>query len=128
MTLYKPLELEKTIGSSGGIIRRPLLQFTMQLIGRRAQFPTDFGALSRAYMLGQVDHALAQVHHAEADVLQSQWLYSNKQQLEAYDQIVGGIRDHLAKSGYYDKSMLSVMAKIRCADQSSSESSCNYPR
>jgi len=114
MALYKALELSKGIGTKGGIVRRPLFFFTMQLVSHTDKFPADFGQKSREYMLTQVDHALSLAHNQEAEVDNHIWIYSLREEILKWDNTMRGLLRHLTKEGYYDHHMLAVLQRIRC--------------
>ena len=117
MALYKPLELSKGIGNHGGIIHRPMLQFTLQLMAKHDKFPPGFGQSSREYMLTQLNYALGVIHNQESAVDQSQWIYANTAELRDYNRIMREARAHLTAAGYYDRRMLNLLKRVRCKGQ-----------
>lgn len=124
LVLFKALELEKGVGTQGGIMRRPFAQFTMQMVAYTSRFPTSFGQQSRDYMLTQTDHALSIAHNQEAGIDQRLWVYVMKHDVDLYDQTLRSILDHLAHEGLADRHMLAILKRIRCNSRTS-ESDCD---
>jgi len=124
INLYKPFELYKGIGDSGGIIRRPVLQLSMQLMTRRQKFPDGFGRLSRHYNFTQEDHAFSLIHNMENDVDPRHWIYFTVPQRKAFLEVMRNARALLAKQGIYDKTMLNILKRVRCKS-TQSQFECN---
>ena len=124
--LYKPFELYLGLGSKGGIVRRPVIQLTMQLLTRRGKLPTDFGQRSREYVAGQEDRAFALIHSLESQVDEHLWMYITTDERNAYYQLMRDARVQLAAQGFYDKRMLDILKHVRCkANPSDGECSQN---
>jgi hypothetical protein len=117
MVLYRPLELYKGIGSKGGIIRRPLFNFTMQVVAYKDRFPPGFAQQSRDFMNAQVDHALGLIRNNEADVDSHLWIYATRQQVKEWNKACRATLDHLTREGYYDQHMLAVLQRVRCTSE-----------
>ena len=124
MVMYKPLELSKGIGKNGGIVHRPMLQFTMQLITRKNKFPASFGVSSRDYMLHQTNFALGVIHNQEVAVDSSQWIYANTSELKDYNRIMARTRANLTNAGFYDRRMLNILKRIRCKSKDATDPDC----
>jgi len=114
IVVYKALELEKGVGSNGGIVRRPLFEFTMQVVAHASKFPASFGQSSREYMLSQVDHALGIIRNQEAAVDNRAWIYAAHNEISEWDSSMRGLVEHMTKSGYYDSHMLGLLKRLRC--------------
>jgi hypothetical protein len=112
--MYKPMELSKGIGSKGGIIRRPLFQFSMQFVALQNKFPPSFGQQSRQYVNQQVNHALGIIHNNEADIDARQWIYALHSEVLTWDISMRKIIAHLVKDDDFDPRMLGVLKRIRC--------------
>lgn len=124
IVMYKPMELAKGIGSKGGIIRRPLFQFTMQLVALHSKFPPAFGQQSREYIDQQVNHALGIIHNNEADVDGRQWIYALHSEVLEWDTAMRNIVKHMAKRGFFDNRMLAILKRIRCKGANNEEPEC----
>jgi len=114
MVMYKALELNKGIGTKGGIVRRPMFQFTMQLVSHANKFPADFGQNSREYMNRQTDHALGMARNLEAEVDNRLWIYAVHSEVTEWNTTMRALLDHMTRMGYYDKRMLTLLKRIRC--------------
>jgi len=114
MALYKPMELYRGIGEGGGIVHRPLFQFTMQLVDYRDRFPPDFGQQSREYLRDQMDHALRLIRRDEAGVDPRYWIDASNGDIAQWHSTMGSLLDHLVEDGLYDSRMLSILKRVRC--------------
>lgn len=124
--LYKPFELYKGLGNAGGIIRRPVIELTMQLIAHRSKFPADFGPQSRAYVSNQINHALGIIHNQENEVESRYWMYVSTRERDEFYKIMHEARIHLTEQGFYDKRMMSLLKRVRCkADATNAECAMN---
>jgi len=112
--LYKPLELSRGVGSKGGIIRRPLFQFSMQFISVQSKFPPTFGQSSREYFDQQVTHGLGIIHNGEDALDQRLWIYALHSEAAEWDTAMRGIVAHMIKSDIFDKRMISLLKRVRC--------------
>lgn len=113
--LYKPFELYRGLaGGKGGIVRRPVLQLTMQIILRHARFPEGFGQHSRDYVSAQEDHAFSVIKALENQVEERQWMYITIDERNSYYKLMRDARVSLANQGYYDKRMLDILKRVRC--------------
>jgi len=120
---YRPFELWRGLGESGGILKVPLAQATLQVLVRPSKFPADFGTKSRTWFFGKFNHSLGLVQKAEADIPSKYWISQDDEALAAFDELFLSTRLKLRDEvKAYDSSMLTVMAKERCkADSSRAE-------
>ena len=112
--LYKPFELYKGLGEKGGIIRRAVLQLTMQLLIRRDKFPANYGQESREYSASVADHAFGVIRNDENEVEARHWLYMTRAERNEYYSMVRTARVRLSREGFYDKRMLNLLKRVRC--------------
>ena len=124
MIMYKALELSRGMGTTGGIVHRPALQFTMQLVCRKAKFPEGFGHSSRDYMLSQLAFALGVIHNVEAAVEPNLWLYATTTELKDYNKVMRDTRTRVTVAGYYDRRMLGLLKAIRCQSKAVDDPDC----
>lgn len=113
-TAYKPLELGKGVGSTGGVVRFPLAQLTFQIVTHSDKFPADFGAASRKYVAGQFDTMLRMITRAEQDIPASAWI--DVPDASSYDTLFQTVRVELGNQGVYDKKLLHKLKLMRCHD------------
>ncbi|NBD21695.1 hypothetical protein GTZ97_13580 [Aquabacterium fontiphilum] len=111
---YKPLELERGLGTKGGIVRFPLMIVSYQLVLNRSRFPPDFGHQSRAYWVTQFDRARQLIHRADASVPPQTWVDIDAAEAVRYTQLLRDARIDLARQGLYDQRGLKVLKRIRC--------------
>lgn len=111
---YKPLELERGLGSKGGIVRFPLMIVSYQLVLNRSRFPADFGHQSRGYWVTQFDRARQLIHRADGSVPPQTWVDIAPAEAVRYTQLLRDARIDLAKDGLYDQRGLKVLKRIRC--------------
>jgi hypothetical protein len=112
--LYKPMELSRGVGANGGIIRRPLFQFSMQFVSVQSKFPPTFGQQSREYFAQQVNHGLGIIHNGEAALDQRLWIYALRSEAATWDTAMRSIVAHMVKSEIFDKRMIGLLKRVRC--------------
>lgn len=111
---YKPLELQKGLGTKGGVGRFPIMVVTYQSIFRRSKFPEGFGDASRAYWLSQFDRALQLIKTGDASIPPAQWIEISPEDAFKYTLMLREARIAIAQQGLYDKRGLKVLKRIRC--------------
>lgn len=112
--LYKPFELYRGLGTHGGIVRRPVIQLTMQLLTRRNKFPPDFCQHSREYVASQQDRAFRLIRSLENQVDEHMWMYITTDERDSYYKLMREARVQLASQGFYDPRMLDILKRVRC--------------
>jgi len=113
---YKPFELNRGIGTKGGILKAPLAQATLQVMIRESKFPAGFVQKSRTDLVGRFDEALGLITKAEAAIPANQWVEIPKATLVEWDSLFQSVRLKLRDEKHvYDGSMLSVMLQLRCS-------------
>ncbi|MBU0552091.1 hypothetical protein KKF91_03225 [Myxococcota bacterium] len=112
---YKALELYKGIGKTGGVLKYPLAQLTLQLVLKTNRFTPEFGVESRAYAANQFDMALKLNTAAEKLIPAGEWINIDKAARDKYDAMFIDVRVRLRdEEKVYDKSMLTVLRRVRC--------------
>jgi Family of unknown function (DUF6091) len=112
---YRPFELNRGIGTKGGILRYPLAQATLQVMLRESRFTPDFIAKSRKDLAARFDEALGIVQRAEAAIPATQWVDVPKATQGEWDNMFQSVRIKLRdEKKSYDGSMLNAMLKVRC--------------
>lgn len=118
--MFQPLALDKGMTSPsgrirGGIVRFPLMQVTAALLVNNKTF--DDPAVNqklREYVLTQLDRAQQVVQQAEAGVPSRYWIEVPPADRPGYLKLMREARIQLAREGFYDPRMLSLLKKIRC--------------
>lgn len=126
ISLYKPMELYKGLGSKGGIARFPVVSITLQLLVRKDRFPAGFGLKSRAWVADQVPRFFGMIRNMEREVDPKHWMHIPLSDRDGYDKIMREMRIHLTKSGYYDPKMMTLLKRIRCKREPD-EAECSQP-
>ncbi len=117
---YKALELYKGIGDSGGVIRYPLAQMTMQLLIRSADFPGGFPQKSRALAAKSFSKSLKVSKQAEQAIPGTHWVEIPDGDKKKYDSMFKNVRVELRDgSKVYDGTALKLMKKVRCKSDAS---------
>lgn len=114
ITMYKPMELYKGLGTKGGIARFPVLQITMQMLIRHDRFPAGFGEKSRQYIAQQVPRFFGMIRNTEREVDPKHWMHIPLSDRDGYEKVMREMRIHMTKSGYYDPAMMTLLKRIRC--------------
>ncbi|MFT4978339.1 MAG: hypothetical protein ACI8S6_004247 [Myxococcota bacterium] len=117
---YTPFELWKGLGDNGAVVKYPLLQVTMQIVLRDNSFPAGFGTQSRAFVAGEFDRAMEVVNASEASIQSSYWSSMESPEKEQeFERKMQQLRVKLRGEGIYDASVLTLLRKARCYEDSS---------
>jgi hypothetical protein len=115
--VYKPFELYKGLGKKGGVGRFPLTILTYQLIIRADKFPKGFGQHSREYVAARFEQVLPIIQRVEKDIPESMWIDPPASDVDRYMVMMRQGRVVMADKGFYDKTGLKIIKKIRCSIQ-----------
>jgi len=111
---YKPLELQRGLGTKGGVVRFPLMIVTYQMVFKQPRFPEGFGEKSRTFWMSQFDRLLQLIRTGDSSIPPSAWIDVNAEDAYKYTLLLREARLDLAQRGLYDKRGLKVLKKIRC--------------
>ena len=111
---YKPLEIEKGLGSKGAMLNFPVVNVTADLIVRPERFPAQFGEQSRQWFLQKIPQSFAMVQRLEAAIPSKIKMLLSKEDKEKYQRLLREGRIDLTKQGIYDPGMMRVLKKARC--------------
>ena len=112
---YAPFELWRGLGNTGGVVKLPLAQSTLQLLIHQDKFPEGFGAQSRTYFYNNFDKALNIAKKAESAIDSKLWITLPTETLPSFDLMFQDTRVDLRDNhNAYHPQMLSVMKKHRC--------------
>lgn len=112
---YKPLELYKGIGKTGGIGRFPIMIPTVQVVVNKTKFPEGFGEKSRQYWLSQFDRAMNIIQQAEKGIPAAMWDDLPAESIPKYVIMFRESRIDIAKQGIYNKQGLNIIKRARCS-------------
>jgi len=111
---YKALELDKGIGTKGGISRFPLAFTSLQIVIKRDKFPKGFGQISRQHWADEFKLATIVARKAEAAIPAAQWVDYDLAEGAKFVALQRDSRIEAAKAGYFSKVGLSFMKRARC--------------
>ena len=111
---FKPFELYKGIGKTGGIGRLPIMIPTVQMVINKAKFPENFGEASRQYWLTKFDNALRLIKAAEGGIPADMWQDLPVEAVPKYVLMFRESRIEIAKQGLYNKQGLNIIKRVRC--------------
>lgn len=111
---FKPLEMEKGLGSKGALINFPVLNVTADLVFRSQKFPATFGNDSRTWFIKQLPRQFSMVKRLEEGIPAKYRLNLSKADTEKYQKLLRDGRIDLTRQGIYDPTMMSVLKRARC--------------
>jgi Family of unknown function (DUF6091) len=111
---FKPFELYKGIGKTGGIGRFPIMIPTVQVVLNKSKFPEGFGEKSRLYWFAQFDRALSIIQTAEKGIPAAMWDELPAESIPKYVLMFRESRIEIAKQGLYNKQGLNIIKRVRC--------------
>lgn len=112
---YKPLEIQKGLGTNGAMFNFPVLQVTADFIIRPEKFPAGFGQKSRDYFVKNLPKSFAMINRLEASIPAKYKLNLTPEDKLKYQKLMREGRIQLTKEGVYDAGMMSVLKKARCS-------------
>lgn len=124
---FKPFELHKGIGTTGGIGRLPIVIPTVQIILSKARFAEGFGEKSRQYWFSQFDRTIHIVKTAEKGIPAAMWAEMPPESIPKYAQMFRETRVEIARQGIYNKTGLNIIKKARCSINPT-DAECATPR
>ncbi len=112
--VYEAMELYKGLQPNGGVIDFSLVQITLQMLIRKAEFPEQFGQKSREYTLTQFDSSVALIKRYESKIPKELWVSISEQDKSGYLEVFRQSRIRLREKGIYNGKMLKLMRMVRC--------------
>lgn len=112
--VYEAMELYKGLEPNGGVINFSLVQLTMQILIRKADFPENYGQQSREFAAGQFDSAVELIKRYESKIPQKQWISIPETDKSGYLEVFRQSRIRLREKGIYSAKMLKLMRMVRC--------------
>jgi hypothetical protein len=114
LAAYEVMELYKGLQPDGGIIDYPLAMISMQLIGRRSEFPNIAAQFVREEFANRFDEIRRRIQ-AETGKVPEKWFVDiPKKDRREYETLMQEARVQLRKDGYYHPEMLHLQKRIRC--------------
>ena len=116
---YKPLEIQKGLGSAGAMFNFPVLQITADLVIRPDKFPAGFGQKSRDFFVKNLPKSFSMINRLEASIPAKYKMNLTAEDKLKYQKLLREGRMDLTKQGIYDPSMMSMLKKARCSVEKS---------
>ncbi|MBE0482769.1 MAG: hypothetical protein IBX52_04635 [Bacterioplanes sp.] len=114
LVAYSMLELYKGMGDKGGIVNYPFSQLTLQLVGRRDQFPREVAQLIREDFVRRFAEIERQVEQQTGEIPEHLWIAISDAEKAEYQQMMQEARIFLRERDYYHADMLSLQRRVRC--------------
>ncbi|MFI4984339.1 MAG: putative solute-binding protein, partial [Rickettsiales bacterium] len=121
---FKPLEINKGMGTQGAIFRFPVALTTYDVLIHPDKFPDGYGLKSRSWFLGQLDRQMLTVNKIEKSIEPHYWDTIPANVAPGYVKILREARISLTKEGIYNKKMIGLLKKVRCR-QDPNNSECS---
>ncbi|WP_231876881.1 putative solute-binding protein, partial [Oleiphilus sp. HI0080] len=109
-----PMEMYKGLEPSGGIIKWPSLQITMQLIVRWEKVPEGFAQNSRELMASKYKDQIRKIVDSELTIPEKYWIDINDKTKDNWNELFRESRIALRDKGVYDGKALTLFRKVRC--------------
>jgi len=111
---YNTFELYRGLGTTGGILDYRLYYGMLQTIAKRDQFPEDFGAKMRSYMLTRLKAIDKMVLDAEKEIPAKYWIKTKQSVKDDIDHFSKRVRLALRDDKVNNETALKLFWKIRC--------------
>lgn len=117
--IFKPMELAKGMTGpngevKGAIIRFPLMQVTGVLMMHRGKFPDGLGQIVREVSSLNLGPAYDFVYQTERDIAPQYWMDVPATDKPGYLKMMREARIAMTQEGYYDKTMMQFLKRVRC--------------
>jgi len=116
---YEPMEMWKGLEPSGGIIKWPTLQVTMQLLVRWEKVPADFGQKSRELLVSKYADQIRKITDSELTIPEKYWITIDENTKDNWNETFRESRIALRDQNVYDGKALTLFRKVRCKLDSS---------
>ncbi|MDF0752061.1 DUF6091 family protein [Marinobacter sp. 71-i] len=120
---YEVLEMFRGMGDSGGIVKYPVGQVTVQLIARAGAFEDTFVRKSRRIMSRLYPEAMRIVRQYEGSIPEDRWVEISPKAVRGYQEMLRSVRIDMQQStedtgmlaaGVYHDDMMTILRKVRC--------------
>lgn len=120
---YEVLEMFRGMGETGGIVRFPVGQVTVQLVAKKGTFDDEFVAHSRKAVSRLYSEAMRMIRQYEDTVPRERWVEIPASARQGYQEMLREVRIDLdnnqSKLGQlaaqvYDDDMMTILRKVRC--------------
>ncbi len=117
--IFKPFELYKGMTApdgtiKGAIVRFPVVQLTGIVMMHRGKFPDGVGQLVRAFSAINIPAIYPFINEFETEIDPKYWMEVPAADKPGYTKLMRESRISLTKEGYYDKTMMGFLKRVRC--------------
>ncbi len=129
--VYRPFELNRGLGESGGIFRLPINQMMASLVINRQLIRNKlpdldekllmFRSISVDFMNQMLGQIYSTIEKAEADIPAKYWISFDASNEENYWKVLRNVRIEITKEGDYDPRMTALLKRIRCKNKPEKE-------
>ncbi len=112
--VYDMMELYKGLRPNGGVLDKPIVQSSMQFVGRWENLPEEFAQRSREYFVKNFDATVNAAKEAEKNIPKDLWIPLSDESEAEYATQTRKIRLAFREQDVYDPKMLKLLRQIRC--------------
>ncbi len=127
LILFKPLEMQKGMGSKGGIIKFPLMMVSNSVLAKTGSLPPEVIAKSRAYFAKNIPTFISNSQKLDNSISPSQWYDIAEDDKEGYTRLLREVRIELIKKGVYDARAQRIIKTVRCQTGTKEAYDCASP-
>lgn len=120
LVAFKPLELNKGVGTKGAIARFTVAATTFDILIHPDQFPDGYGQKSRTWVAGLLGREIDNINKLEAAIDPKYWLDISANDKLGYTKLMREGRIDLTNEGIYNKKMMGLLKKVRCTQDPNS--------
>jgi len=117
---FRPMELYKGLGTKGAIFRFPVIHITYDILIRPDKFPDGFGQKSRTWATTLIPREFENISKTERSIDSKYWEELTANDKLGYIKLMREARIDLTKQDIYNKKMMGLLKKVRCAQDPSS--------
>jgi hypothetical protein len=114
---FEPLEVYRSMGKTGGIVRFPITFLTMSVIIKPEHFPKNYGKQSRTWFARESSQLMNILTKKEADVPASLWIDLSSQEKVNYLRLLRQMRLEFLKNGTFNPKMMGLLKRLRCQQE-----------
>ncbi|MDE2421437.1 MAG: hypothetical protein KGO49_09695 [Gammaproteobacteria bacterium] len=112
---FRPMELFKGLGTKGAIFRFPVIHITYDIVIRPEKFPNGYGQKSRTWATSLIPREFDNISKTERGIDAKYWEELSANDKLGYIKLMREARIDLTKQDIYNKKMMGLLKKVRCA-------------
>lgn len=111
---FRPLELQRGLGTRGAIVNMPFMQITAVIVIRHEKFKPGDGQKLRNVVASRLDNSFALIKRSEADIPSQYWSKVPQVEIDDYFRLMREARVAMTEDGEYDPDMMHFLKRVRC--------------